>query len=149
MPIATWPVNGYHVKSCSLGTAHPSILTILKLFTTLLQGFTHISFSFFAPTIAFYFTLQVAVVPLTLSLKTDPWMVSPIRRFDWYAHTLPAERPILIISFRVSTQDKCRGRFQKIMRLSSQLQFCCSSILLKLYPEATQDTQRHPNNGYT
>jgi hypothetical protein len=85
MPIATWPVNRYHVKFCSLGTAHPSILTILKLFTTLLQGFTLFSFSFFTPTIAFYFTLQVAVAPLTLSLKTNPWKVSPIRRFDRYA----------------------------------------------------------------
>mgnify|MGYP003661958855 FL=1 len=103
MPIATWPVNRLLPSSSlpaagkvSRKTAHPSILTILKLFTTLLQGFNLISFSFFTPTIAIYSQYNSGSA-FDLIAQDRPVKGKPHKAVWPMCLYTPAERPIPIL----------------------------------------------------
>lgn len=95
MPIAVWPVHRLY-PSNSILLDRPSFnfdntKVVYDTSTRVQSRLFQLLYSYHSFTILL--TLQLAVAPLTLSLKTNPWKVSPIRRFDWCAlHSQPRDQ---------------------------------------------------------
>ena len=140
MPIATWPVNRL-LPSSPVSRDRPSLDfdNTKVVYDTSTRVHSHLVQLLYPHHSKLHYPTSGSSA-FDLIAQDQPVKGKPHKAVWPVCLNIPAERPIPKIFLRVSTRNKCRGRFQKIMRLSSQLQFCCSSILLKLYPEATQDT---------